>query len=439
MRLIAAFLVVIMLCSCSAQLGMSELLSPPRLTDEQSAIYDAIELSVGTDAFKFRYPRRGKNLSACVITDLDNDGAQEAIVFYELTVNGVTSSWLNILTEREGVWKSRYQLPGEGAAVDFIDFAPIEDENRNNIIVGWSVAGQDNLLCRVYTYGSNSVALSYEGAYNEVLIEDMDGNGLSELLLCTRNLTRRAVMSLVKYRAGNIVKTSEVELPLSMTDYAQLSFGKLTTGLSAVFADVYLGSDEVSTRIAAVDAARSTISLIDAEEMGIYESFDRSVPTLYCDDVNLDGLMDIPVSVPLLGYERGDEREAVMMTRYMSVINGELETVQRSVVNFAAGYQMKLPDKWENAVTVARQSETNEWRFVLFDSSLQRSDEELLRIKVTSPSDYIDKLDTEEYVTVASKGVNAYQIYIPPTAPAAYSITYEQAIELFELLSEQAE
>ena len=75
MRIIAVLLAMVMLCSCSGQLqfGVNELLIPPRLTEEQSAIYDAIELAVGTDAFKLKYPRRGTNLSACVF-----DGAYQS-------------------------------------------------------------------------------------------------------------------------------------------------------------------------------------------------------------------------------------------------------------------------------------------------------------------------------------------------------------------------
>lgn len=438
MRFIALFLSLLLLSACNGvQLGVNELLEPPRLTKQQSAIYDAVELAVGTNAFKLRYPRRGENLSACVLDDLDKDGRDEAIVFYELTVNGLTSSWMSILAENDGVWKSRYQLPGEGGEIDFVSFAPIENTERDNIIVGWTIAGKDNLLCKVYSYTEESAETRYEGSYNEILIDDVDANGLSEMILCTKNLTKSAVMSLIKYRSGRIVRTSEVEMPTAMTDYAKLSYGKLTTGLNAVFADIYLGSDEMTTRIAVVEDQKSMIEALSSEDLGIYESFDRATPTLTCADVNGDGLIDIPVSLLLPGYSTTHEREAVYLTEYMSILEGELQCVQRSVVNFAAGYQLKLPDGWKNTVTVRRQSDTGEWRFVLFDKSLEQSDVELLRIRVVSPSDYQDKFETTQYKVVGTKGVNSYQIYIPDETYPGYSITYEQAQSLFSLLNLQ--
>lgn len=435
MRYIAAMLAVFLLCSCSGvQFGASELLSPPRLTSQQSAIYDAIEMAVGTDDFKLKYPRRGSELSACVFDDLDKDGIAEAIVFYELSVNGVTSPWFCILVNESGSWKSRHQLPGEGGEIDFISFAPIEDSSRDNIIVGWSVAGQDNLVCKVYSYTAAGTTISYEGNYNEILICDVDKNGLDEMLLCTKNLTKTAVMSLVKYRSGRIVRTSEVDMPTAMTEYAQITFGNLTTGLSAVFADIYLGPDEMTTRIAAVDTQKSIIEEISYNDIGIHDSFDRDTPTTTCQDVNSDGLVDIPISTLMPGYEDTQEGEAIYRTKYMSVIDGGLSDVLSTVVNFAAGYQFTLPESWKNSVTVKRQADTGEWRFVIYNSSLLESNTELLRIKVVSPSDYQDKLETAQYQTIAQKGVNSYQIYIPEGNLPGYTITYEQAEKLFALL-----
>ena len=435
MRVIAAVLAVFMLCSCSnLQFGVNELLSPPRLSQQQSEIYDAIELAVGTDAFKLKYPRRGENLSACVFNDLDNDGTQEAVVFYELTVNGVTSSWMSVLNQNGGKWKSRHQIPGSGGEIDFIDFAPVEQSGVNNIIVGWNPSGQEGLICNVYSYSESGVALSYQGNYDEVLIVDVDSNDLDELLLCTKNGSKGAVMSLAKYRFGRIVKTSEVEMPTAMTEYEKLTFGKLTNGLSAVFADVYLGDEQMTTCIAAVDTENSIIEELNGEDIGIFESFERPVPTLCSSDVNGDGLIDIPVSTLLPGYDNKREQQPLYLTEYKTIKNGELITVAGYIVNFAAGYQFKMPYEWGDRVTVKTHSETNEWSFVIFNSSLHESTAELLRIKVVSPSDYQDKLETAKYQTIAQKGVNSYQMYVPKASYPGYSISENYAAELLELL-----
>lgn len=45
----------------------------------------------------------------------------------------------------------------------------------------------------------------------------------------------------------------------------------------------------MTTRIAALDTQKSIIEELPGEELGIYESFDRPTPTLYCRDINQDG------------------------------------------------------------------------------------------------------------------------------------------------------
>lgn len=426
---------VLLLSGCnSLQFGMDDLLSPPRLSTQQTAIYDALQTAIGADSFKLKYPQRGDYLSACVLHDLDRDGKEEAIVFYERNVSGATSSWMSILVQQsDGGWKSRWQLPGEGSEIDFIAFAPLESTDRDNMIVGWSVAGEEELICRVYRT-EEDISVAYEAGYNEIWIDDVDEDGLSDLLLCTNNRAKAAVISLVKYRSGRIVRTSEVRMPSMMTGYAQVTGGKLTEGFPAVFADVYLGEDKVTTILAAVDPQKSIIERIYGDELGIYTSFDRPTPTLYCKDVNGDGLVDIPVMTPLPGYESQSERDTLYLTEYQSILDAELTTVQRSVVNFSGGFQLEIPEAWRQLVTVKRSAGTNEWRFVLFDDELEESNAELLRIKVVSPADYQDKFDTTDYIELASRGVNRYFASLSPNEYPGFSITEAQLRERFSLL-----
>jgi hypothetical protein len=123
-RVAAAVLLSVLLGGCSLQTGIEDLLSPPRLTTEQSMLYDALERAVGTDTFKLRYPRRGSYLSACIFWDINHDGENEAIAFYELTVGGTTSTWMSVLTkDGGGMWRSAMEIPGEGSEIDLVSFA----------------------------------------------------------------------------------------------------------------------------------------------------------------------------------------------------------------------------------------------------------------------------------------------------------------------------
>ena len=433
-RVAAMFLAVLMLSGCSVQRGVEELLSPPRLTAEQSAIYDALESALGTSSFKFKYPRRGEHLSACILRDLDHDGKKEALAFYELAVGGISSTWMSILVQQDGVWRSTRQIPGAGSDIDLVSFSSITGQTADNVIVGWSGAGQEETALVVYSYDGARIERLHNGsfAYSEMLLVDVDKNGTFEMVLCTKGGDQSPAMRLMRYRAGRLDVVGEVLLSSGIKQYIRLQYGQLTAGLSAVFADVLMEGDTVETQIAAVEGM--SLVEITGSDLGIEEGLKRPSPSLNCTDINNDGLIDIPVMSPLPGYDRERDGEPIYMTDYVSVIDAALVSVEKTVVNFAGGYRLRLPDAWVNSVTVKSRFDTKEWRFVFYDGSLASSEIELLRIKVVSPADYQDRLETADYRLLATKGVNRYMVYIPETDLPGYSISYAQLDEMLTLL-----
>jgi hypothetical protein len=437
-KLLAVCLAVSLLCSCSLQLNAADLLEPPRLSAEQSAIYDALETAIGTSSFKLKYPRSGSNRSACTLCDLDGDGVEEAIAFYELTTGGSTSTWISVLSRQDDTWKSLKQIPGEASEVDRLEFASILGGEKS-IVVGWASTGEDNSTCIFYNFVDGQLEkFKTDFSYNEMLIADVDGDGLEEVVLCTLNGTRSATMALLHESGGRIVRTSTVEMPSRLTGYLQLTAGELASGMSAVFADVTLSDGTTDTAVAQVDrtSQRTVLTELSGEELGVYDSFNRPVAAALCEDINGDGLIDIPVATPLPGYEKSDEEDALWRITYKSVLGGELTDVRSFVINEADGYRFALPDRWGDAVTVRRTSDGGEWSFIVYNGDLNDSTSaELLRIRTVSPSDYQDKFETAEYTTIATKGIYEYQISLPDNAPEPYALSLEEATGLFALLS----
>ena len=114
----AAAAASIMLTSAGCSLGTSidTLMAPPKLSVEQEQIYNALTDAAGT-SISLKYPKSGKYLSAFIVEDIDGDGGNEAVVFYE------KSSLALVIGGAVGNLIDRIRL---GYVIDFFDFRLID-------------------------------------------------------------------------------------------------------------------------------------------------------------------------------------------------------------------------------------------------------------------------------------------------------------------------
>lgn len=423
----------LILSSCTFSISAEDLLSPPKMSAEQEQIHQALELAVGTASFKFKYPIRGEYLSAVILHDIDFDGIDEAFAFYELENNNSVSTWISFLVYKDGNWRSVREIPAVSSDIDMVSFERITDSNREDIIVGWSLAGEDYSSCCIYSFDGNDAERLHEIElpYSEMLIENVDDNELREIVLTTKTNTR-SQMRLVKFRAGKIVTVGLITMPERIKEYKKLSFGSFTENMKCIFADVLLSSGELETKLVLVE--NSTISDINPEDIGVYESFRRLNSPFLCQDVNYDGLVDIPVTVPMPQYEDVPAKEAIYRTKYVSVQNGELVTVMNLVANEEDGYSFMIPESWADTVTIKKQSDTGEWRFYIYNG--EEAVAEILRINSVNSNEYQDKLQTHDYKLLSEVGAKKYVCYIPSENYPGYTLTFQEVAERFKIMQD---
>ena len=118
-------LLTLQLPACSFNMNVESMLSPPRLTAEQEQIYQALLSDVGGAQISLKYPKSGEHLSAFTVADLDGDGSDEAIVFFD---SGRTVAEENplrycLLGQQNGKWKALKEYSTLGAEVERIDMS----------------------------------------------------------------------------------------------------------------------------------------------------------------------------------------------------------------------------------------------------------------------------------------------------------------------------
>ena len=120
LRLVLICLMLCMFSGCTfSNAGIEAILKAPKISDEQSQIYQALIDSTGKN-IQLKYPLSGDNRSSFVITNIDSESTNEAIVFYKKVGASTAESniRINILDQFEGKWRSVYDISEVGEEVD---------------------------------------------------------------------------------------------------------------------------------------------------------------------------------------------------------------------------------------------------------------------------------------------------------------------------------
>lgn len=402
---LAVFLTVFMiLCGCSFGASLDTLLVPPSLGQEQEQIYQALQHAAGKD-IKLQYPKTGDYLSAFILSDLDSDGENEALVFYAKM--GLTAAEnnlrLNVLDKRQNTWSSVCDVPAAGAEIERVIISPIGAYTDAQIAIGYSIVDQSDKELVVYDYENGGLVQNFTANYSLFDIHDLDGNGSQELLVLQADSTAAAKAAVyVPNEAGQFRKT-QLSLRSSCTGFSQVLYATREDGSAAVYADMLTGVTNIQTELFSFDGDK--LSHILDDESAASETT-RSVGCLTL-DIDGDGTPEIPVQTIFPGYEGNAADQNIRLTRWMTVDSDRLTEKYRGYYSVSEGYAFMLPKSWQQAVTVISDGITGDIVFYHYTGSLSEPMQELMRIGTASDRDTRDSLLEDGYSLLHSRG-NAY-------------------------------
>lgn len=440
--LAAAVLMTLLLSGCNVvQANTEDLMIPPKLTPEQGEIAAALTRALGTDNFNLKYPVAGEYRSAYVLRNLDTEDGDEAVVFYQL--RSENQMRMNILDRTEnGRWESVYDIAGNGEDVYSVNFAPISEQGRENLIVSWREQGRSYQNIEVYGYENRTLDNLFSGTGNYIHFLDSNNDGYSEMLLLGWSRSQAPTAQIVRRAGPRVISRDEIQLNANVVDFAGVTVGSTADGRKAIFIDELVGSNTLATEVITVEKFRLTNLMEppkqeaeeDVPQESLFEETKRPAGLLSM-DLDGDGIIEIPVNRPLLGYDSTDEG-AISLTTYRSLSQSGLRDSYSTIRNPDLGYSFLLPRSWQDRVTVKRMPQGNQWQFVEWKQELENSTEVLLTIRVTSHQDYQDKFEGDHYFLLAQRGIFEYHASIPTTGHPLL-LTEEQVHANFRLISNE--
>lgn len=402
----------VLLTGCTFGSSIDNLMAPPKLSAQQEQIYGALTEATGQN-ISLKYPKSGKYLSAFIVEDIDGDGVDEAVVFYERNGLGVDEITLriNILDQDDGHWHSVCDTAAAGAEVEKVMISKLGDNERVNLIIGSSLINRSEKNVTVYNYDQEAgdIKPDFSESYSFIDVTDLDGDDKNEFLLL-KGSSNGAPAGAEVYQLDEAGKyhQSPCELSGAFTEFDSLSYGRLPNGQKGLYIDAVSGTGSIQTDIVCME---------DDRLKKIFSSPEESFATLRpsgCPsyDIDGDGELEIPVQVISPGYEDVSEGEQIKLTDWKRISEkNDLEHKYTSYFSIGDGYAFVFPEKWQGKVTVKRDAINDEMVFCSYADG--KPGRELLRICCAEDTVSREDRISTGYMLLKTKGESSYLAYIP--------------------------
>jgi len=423
-------LAALLLCGCSLGASVDNLMAPPKLSMEQEQIYNALTDAAGT-SISLKYPKSGTYISAFIVEDIDGDGGNEAVVFYEknsLTLEENTLR-INILDQFDGKWRSVCDTPADGSQIEKVMISKLGTNERINVIIGSSLVNRSEKSASIYNYSDGTIEKTFSSAYSFIDITDLDADENNELLLLTSSASGHpAVADSYKLDENGIYHKYSRELSGSFTEFDSIVYGDIGEGITGLYIDAFSGSGLIQTDIIYMNSSGLN---------KVFETPEESQSTIRpagCStfDVDGDGILEIPVQTISPGYENVSESEQMKFTSWL-YLDGDMNLKQKysSYFSINDGYIFIFPEKWFNNVTVKRDTINDEIVFCAYENG--KAEEELLRVFYAEDSASREDRISSGYMLMHTAGESAFLAYIPPdSSEHKLSITAAEAAVYFK-------
>ncbi len=426
-RLLAVLVCFGLLAGCSTTLFSPETaIKAPGSNGIYAGVQKALEAAVGQNII-LKYPLVGDVNTAFSPRDLDGDGVQEMLAFYQLPSEGAVTR-MNLICYQDGEWHSVQDVPPQGSDVANVEFCDLNGDGLEEVCIGWNIfTSRNNQMC-IYQLENGLLVQRAAEPYTKHTVCDIDGDGVQEMALATLDAEHHtSTLSFYEIRRDEFTVLGTIELDPTAVGYAKLTAAPISNNNVGVFLDVYKGTDGMITEVVYYRAGKLYNPFAGSKDGANVATLRYS--TLLCTDINTDGVLEIPFSELMPGLEVGDTDPThhIIRWRYYSGAIGD--TVDAWWYNQAEGYYLEMDTSWLGEVTVYYDPLEKEYIFYSWNQDVLG--DRLFAIK-TFTADQWDANANDQYRNLHENTVSVWAVALEPENPL--EITYEKLQENFHLI-----
>lgn len=350
----------------------------PGATGYFEGVRQALETAVGGETV-LRYPMKGEERSAFSVHDFDSDGTDEIVAFYRMR-SEMDAVRLNMLKYEDGKWVSVQDIGPIGNDLEKIGYADLDLDGVDELVVGCSVTAAISNKLTVYGYQKGKLVQRASEDYNDFVICDIDSDGAKELgLLKTDKNAKTSQMNFYRFSPTTASAVGSVALDGNVLSYAPAVVGKLKNGAEAVYLDAYKDANTLITELIYFDGEKITDPFINSETL-------ENTATLrygehLCTDMDADGVLDIPFSAPIIGYDVAPSATRQYLIKWQCFDGKACIDTKTLWYSNVLGFYFEFGDDWSQSVTVALDSENTYAVFSLWNTNLNLKGDDIFRVR----------------------------------------------------------
>lgn len=371
-----AFVLFLDGCTSLKIVSVDSLIRAPKLTGENASLQEAFEKSLKNAAVALKTPASGDSRSSYVFHDIDNDGLDEAFVFYALK-SASNDIRVNVLSrDSSGEWESVADFQGAGNEVYSIEFVDMNDDGYKEILVSWQFAdSKGNKNLSIYTCehpaedsGKLKVSLLKQDQYTEMISLDMNFDGKTELFLAVIDIAALEDVSATLGKAVAkllVLEKDESDGSLIIYTKSRVELDQRAVAYKPLKYDIYEYEEDKYTCRVYLDAEIKDASGMFTEIVCWDMEYGRLISPLLVSgsvtnmrdiktesrDFNSDGIIEMPSYIPVSGSGIYEENRQLTDTVYINVWwryekDDRWTVVERYIENKVDNYRFSIPEDW---------------------------------------------------------------------------------------------
>ena len=350
-RWLACVLLCLLLAGCSMpgeQVQVEELLRAPKLSGDYGDVQTALNDWLGESA-QLKYPMQGDLLSPFLLQDLDGDGRQDAAVLY--TTAQSSNVCIAILQKDDAdIWHVRQNVEGLADTVESVGLAQLQPGDATQLVVGYTAAQGDHYLA-VYSYTDGVLSTILEQQYQQYLVEDITGGGNQDLILMSTLEDGGVQIELLTVdKEGSFQQVAVMGLSANrFAGCASVAAGVGADGRHYLVLDGWTGISGNNLASVLLRFDEDTQQMVPADQIStekLYTASLRNVPSLVRQDLDGDGIVEIPTQPDKAGLLNMSQSRRMDFIVWMDYTSPHPEK-SFGLLDEETNCYIELPMEWE--------------------------------------------------------------------------------------------